>query len=70
MPRRRRFALTNWQGALNSRPQYWGKLVIELIYDTLAPDVARYLRENRPPANVRWHLTENLDVRQLASRCY
>lgn len=64
--------LTNWSGALSSRPKYWGKLVIELIYDTLDPDVAKYLRENRPPANVRWHqnLTENLGVRQLVSRCF
>ncbi|OJY66596.1 MAG: hypothetical protein BGP09_31265 [Rhizobium sp. 60-20] len=64
--------LTNWQGDLKSRPKYWGKLVIELIYDTLDPDVAKYLRENRPPPNVRWHqnLTENLGVRQLVSRCF
>ena len=64
--------LTNWQGSLKSRPKYWGKLVIELVYDTLDPDVAKYLRDNRPPANVRWHqnLTENLGVRQLVSRCF
>lgn len=64
--------LTNWQGPLNSRPKYWGKLVIELIYDTLDPDVARFLRENRPPAGVHWHrnLTENYGVKRLVSRCY
>lgn len=64
--------LTHWQGPLTSRPKYWGKLVIELIYDTLDPDVAKYLRENRPPAGVRWHqnLTENYGARQLVSRCY
>ena len=64
--------LTNWKGSLHSRPKYWGKLVIELIYDTLDPDVAKYLRENRPPAGVHWHrnLTENYGVRQLVSRCY
>jgi P63C domain-containing protein len=64
--------LTNWGGSLNSRPKYWGKLVIELVYDTLDPDVAKYLRENRPPPGVRWHqnLTENYGVRQLISRCY
>lgn len=64
--------LTNWQGSLHSRPKYWGKLVIELIYDTLDPDVATYLRENRPPPGVRWYqnLTENYGVRQLVSRCY
>ena len=64
--------LTNWKGPLNSRPKYWGKLVIELIYDTLDPDVAKYLRENRPPPGIHWHrnLTENHGVRQLVSRCY
>lgn len=64
--------LTDWQGSLHSRPKYWGKLVIELIYDTLDPDVAKYLRENRPPAGIHWHrnLTENYGVRQLVSRCF
>ena len=64
--------LTNWQGSLNSRPKYWGKLVIELIYDTLDPDVAKYLREHRPPPGIRWHqnLTEDTGVRALVSRCY
>lgn len=64
--------LTNWQGSLHNRPKYWGKLVIELIYDTLDPDVAKYLRENRPPPGVRWHqnLTEDTGVRALVSRCY
>ena len=64
--------LTNWKGPLNSRPKYWGQLVIELIYDTLDPDVAKYLRENRPPPGVHWHrnLTENHGVRRLVSRCY
>lgn len=64
--------LTNWRGALSSRPKYWGKLVIELIYDTLDPDVATYLRENRPPPGVKWHqnLTEDTGIRSLVSRCY
>lgn len=64
--------LTNWGGPLSSRPKYWGKLVIELIYDTLDPDVAKYLRENRPGPGVRWHqnLTENYGARQLVARCY
>lgn len=64
--------LTNWKGPLTSRPKYWGKLVIELIYDTLDPDVARYLRENRPAHGIRWHqnLSESHGARQLVSRCY
>jgi hypothetical protein len=41
--------LTNWKGATNSqRPKYWGKLVNELVYDYLDPDVAEWLRENAP----------------------
>lgn len=64
--------LTNWKGALHSRPKWWGKLVIELIYDTLDPDVAEYLKTHKPEPDVRWHqqLTENIGVRQLVSRCY
>lgn len=64
--------LTNWSGPLHSRPRWWGKMVIELIYDTLDPDVAAYLKANKPEPGVRWHrqLTENLGVRQLVSRCY
>ena len=64
--------LTSWSTPLKSRPKWWGKLVIELIYDTLDPDVAKYLRENRPPAGVHWHrgMTENFGIRQLVSRCY
>jgi hypothetical protein len=47
-------------------------MVIELIYDTLDPDVAKYLKENKPPTGARWHqhLTENYGVRQLVSRCF
>ncbi len=40
--------LTNWKGAVTQRPKYWGKLVMELIYEYLDPDVAKWLRENAP----------------------
>lgn len=40
--------LTNWRGPLHQRPKYWGKLVNELIYDYLDPDVAEWLRRNAP----------------------
>lgn len=40
--------LTGWKGQLSKRPKYWGKLVMELIYDKLDPDVAQWLRENAP----------------------
>lgn len=64
--------LTNWHGSLHNRPKWWGKLVIELIYDTLDPDVAKYLKENKPPVGVRWfqQLTENYGARHLVSRCF
>lgn len=64
--------LTKWSSPLSSRPKWWGKLVIELIYDTLDPDVAKYLRDNKPAKGVHWHrqLTETKGVRELVSRCY
>ncbi|UHD44018.1 P63C domain-containing protein [Aureimonas altamirensis] len=64
--------LTGWDTPLQSRPKWWGKLVIELIYETLDPDVAKYLKENKPKAGIHWHrqLTENIGVRQLVSRCW
>lgn len=64
--------LSGWSDPLKSRPQWWGKLVVWLIYDTLDADVAEYLRNNKPPTGVRWHqqLTENVGVRALVSRCY
>lgn len=64
--------LTGWQGSLQQRPKWWGKLVIELIYDTLDPDIADYLKTNKPPKGARWHqqLSENVGVRALVSRCY
>jgi hypothetical protein len=64
--------LTGWSGQLHSRPKWWGKLVIELIYDTLDPDVAEYLKTHKPPPGIRWfqQLTENYGARQLVSRCY
>ena len=40
--------LTGWAGSLHQRPKYWEKLVLELIYDALDPDVAEYLKENKP----------------------
>lgn len=36
------------EGAITKRPKYWGKLVMELIYGYLDPDVADWLRKNAP----------------------
>lgn len=40
--------LTNWKGTIHSRPKYWGKLVLELVYGYLDGDVMQWLRENAP----------------------
>jgi P63C domain len=40
--------LTNWKGSITKRPKYWGKLVMELVYEYLDPDVAKWLKENAP----------------------
>jgi hypothetical protein len=40
--------LTNWKGTIQQRPKYWGKIVMELIYDYLDKDVAEWLKKNAP----------------------
>ena len=56
---------------LHARPKWWGKLVIELIYDTLDPDVAEWLKTNKPPPGRRWHQPyRELRREKLVSRCY
>ena len=49
--------LTNWDKPLQHRPKYWEKLVYELIYDALDPDVAEYLKTNKPNPKYKqnWH---------------
>lgn len=63
--------LTHWQGSLQQRPKYWGKLVLELIYDAMDPDVATYLKENKPKPkhgmNYHQWLSEDLGVRALTT---
>lgn len=63
--------LTHWQGSLQQRPKYWGKLVLELIYDAMDPDVAKYLKENKPKPrhglNYHQWLSEDLGVRALTT---
>ena len=62
--------LSHWEGSINSRPKYWGKLVLELIYEYLEPDVIDWLRDNKPPpsqSRVAWHryYSESYGVRKL-----
>ena len=40
--------LTNWKGTVTQRPKYWGRLVMELVYEYLDKDVAKWLKENAP----------------------
>lgn len=49
--------LTNWKGSLHQRPKYWGKLVMELIYECLDEDVAEWLQDNapKPRGNLSYH---------------
>jgi len=61
--------LSNWQGPLHSRPKYWGKLVLELIYKALDPDIAEHLKNNKPPPrsgrNYHQWLTSDLGLKAL-----
>jgi hypothetical protein len=40
--------LTGWSHSVTKRPKYWGKLVMELVYQYLDEDVARWLKSNAP----------------------
>jgi len=40
--------LTKWKGPVHSRPKYWGKLIMELVYGYLDPDVAKWLKDHAP----------------------
>jgi hypothetical protein len=66
--------LTNWRGSLHRRPKWWGHLVMELIYEALDPDIARYLRENKPKPYHgshyhRW-LTADIGLKALIPHIY
>jgi hypothetical protein len=66
--------LTNWKGKFHQRPKWWGHLVMELIYHALDPDVAHYLKENRPRPyhgqNYHQWLTEDIGLRALIPHIY
>jgi P63C domain len=61
--------LTNWSGSVTQRPKSWGKLVMELVYEYLDPDVAQWLRENAPKPrhgqNYHQWLTAQYGLRKL-----
>jgi hypothetical protein len=61
--------LTNWKGSVTQRPKYWGKLVMELVYEYLDEDVAEWLKNNAPApkGNLSYHrwLTSQYGLRKL-----
>ena len=66
--------LTNWKGPLHSRPKWWGHLVNELIYQAMDPDVAKYLKENKPKPfhgqNYHQWLTQDVGLKALIPHIY
>lgn len=66
--------LTNWQGALHSRPKYWGTLVMELIYDALDHDVAEHLKTHKPPprhgTNYHQWLSQDFGLKALLTHIH
>jgi hypothetical protein len=66
--------LTNWKGSLHSRPKWWGHLVNELIYQALDPDVAKYLKENKPKPfhgqNYHQWLSDDVGLKSLIPHIY
>ncbi|MDA3626466.1 P63C domain-containing protein [Saccharopolyspora sp. WRP15-2] len=66
--------LTNWSGPLHSRPRWWGKLVLALIYDALDPDVANHLRTTKPTPqkgqNYHQWLTEDIGLQALITHIH
>jgi hypothetical protein len=66
--------LTNWKGTVTKRPKYWGKLVMELIYEYLDPDVAKWLKENAPKPisgqNYHLWLTSQYGLKKLVEHIW
>lgn len=66
--------LTNWSKPLRYRPKWWGKLVMELIYHALDPDVAEYLKTHKPPpkhgTNYHQWFTGDYGLKKLIPHIY
>lgn len=66
--------LTRWQGPIHSRPKWWGHLVNELIYEALDPDIAEYLKKNKPKPfhgqNYHQWMSEDVGLKALISHIY
>ena len=59
--------LTNWHGTVTHRPKYWGKLVMELVYEYLDADVTQWLKENAPKPTPMDKIITNGSVRNMDS---
>lgn len=61
--------LTKWQGSLTSRPKWWGKIVMETVYEALDPDIAAYLKEHKPAPrhgqNYHQWMTQDVGLKAL-----
>lgn len=66
--------LTHWKGSVTKRPKYWGKLVMELVYDYLDSDVAQWLKENAPKPrhgqNYHQWLTSQYGLKKLTEHIW
>lgn len=66
--------LTGWSHSVTKRPKYWGKLVMEFIYEYLDPDVAQWLRENAPKPrhgqNYHQWLSEQYGLKKLVEHIW
>lgn len=66
--------LTGWQGSVQNRPKYWGKLVMELVYGYLDADVAEWLRTNAPAPrkgqNYHQWLSEQYGLQKLVEHIW
>jgi len=66
--------LTNWKGNAHQRPKYWGKLVNELVYNYLDPDVYEWLKANVPKPrhgrNYHLWLSEQYGLKKLVEHLW
>lgn len=66
--------LTGWADPISSRPKYWGKLVMELVYGYLDPDVADWLKKNAPKPrhgqNYHQWLTNQYGLKKLTEHIW
>jgi hypothetical protein len=66
--------LTGWSHSVTQRPKYWGKLVTELVYEYLDPDVAQWLKDNVPQPqkgrSYHQHLSGQYGLRKLTEHIW